>query len=155
MLKKTISFKMRECRRVGHAPPMGRQHIEPTPLVLMWVRSSEHGKTGLLICQVRHGWRRDCRPTSPHLTPSTPEAGGRAGPTLISCRTQESKLYLSPVQHSGVGMRDPTLRMWKWEKWPHPLLLAAGGKLAWAMQERSLWWWGQGRIGGLTNPAIS
>lgn len=37
--------------------------------------------------------------------PSTPEAGGRAGPTLISCSTQESNLYFSPIQHSGVGVR--------------------------------------------------
>lgn len=82
---------MRECRRVGHAPPMGST-IEPTPLLLMWweVVSKEE----LTYSSVRSdmGGGESAVPT-----PSTPEAGGRAGPTLISCSTQESNLYFSPI----------------------------------------------------------
>lgn len=80
-----------------------------------------------------HVWRRDAPST---IYSSSPETGGRAGPHVIdlplfSCSTQDSDSYTLPGQHSravpkGMGVGEPTPRTWKWENWPHLLLIQQG-----------------------------
>lgn len=95
------------------------------------------------------------------MPPSSPPVPGKkTGPEVLrveklflpltSCSTQERGPCTSPGQHSradhhGVGVGESTLRAWKLENWPCPLLISSSSELFRAMLESALRWWGQGR----------
>lgn len=109
----------------------------------------------LLTCHVAAWVGKRCPPSQclRQVVDLAPEVIRRRA---VSAIHQLPHLGEWPGQHpEGVGVGEPTLRTWKLEKWPCPLLITARDELARAMLESSPCWWGQRRAVGLTNPTTA
>lgn len=101
----------------------------------------------LAYSSVRSGMGGGRLPSPSH--PTNTWSCGRAGPTLMSCALRRATSNKSPTaQRCGCERtREPTLRLWKWEKWPSLASgfrrwtsLGSAGEVTLVLRTRQSWW---------------